>query len=116
MKHLTIVLFVSIFLFISGQALFPQHAASSSEEAVILSFDMRRGEQRQYLIDQSKRFYQQGKFEDAVSLMSYLQEKVGFDSPEVRELFKKARQQLEERALAEAEKLQQPIRELVDSQ
>lgn len=115
MKHLAIICFVSMFLIVLGQVLFSQRPASSGEEAIMLSLDMRRGEQQQYLLEQSKMFYRQGRFEDAVSLIAYVQEHIGIDSPEVRELFRKSRQQLEERAMTETEKLQQPLQGMADA-
>jgi hypothetical protein len=114
MKQAVALVLVSTFLFVFGQSLFCPRPAASSDDALVFSSNMRRSEQQQYLLDQARRFYRQGRFGEAFAVAAYAQEKLDFVSPELAEVFSKARQQLEESALVAAEKLQQSVRGMVD--
>ncbi len=114
MKHLIILLLVSAFLFALGQALFNQRQAASSDEALALSSDMNRGEQEQYLLEQARRLFRQGKYSDVFEIAVYARERLGSESAAMAELYVKSRDQLEESALGEAEKVQRRVREMAD--
>jgi hypothetical protein len=109
-----IIVLVASFLFILGQTTFSHKQASSSDEAVALSWDMTRKGKERYLIDQAKRFLRQGRYADALDLSLYMREKLDLESPETASIADRSRRELEESAMSEAEKLQDQVNAFAD--
>ena len=109
MRRFTLLALVALFLALTGQVLFGERQARSGEDAVTIASDMRRAKQERYLLEQALRFYQQGRYAEAFDVAAFMRDRLGVDSRAVVELLVRSREQLEEGALAEAERLREGV-------